>query len=70
MRQALLLPFYHMDVRYSSAQNTILQKVFEEGIELHVEHPGCQVKAVVGFLPRPQFMQNLWPIQVARHGYE
>jgi hypothetical protein len=48
-----------MDVRHHSAQNTILQKVFEEGIELHVEHPGCQVKAVVGFLPRPKLMQNL-----------
>jgi hypothetical protein len=59
-----------MDVRHRSAQNTILQKVFEEGIELHVEHPGCQVKAVVGFLPTPQLMQNLWPIWVARHGYE
>jgi hypothetical protein len=59
-----------MDVRHHSAQNTILQKVFEEGIELHVEHPGCQVKAVVGFLPRPQLMQNLWLIRVAGHGYE
>ncbi len=45
-----------MDVRQRSAQNTILQKVFEEGIELHVEHPGCQVRAVVDFLPRPQLM--------------
>jgi hypothetical protein len=59
-----------MDVHHRSAQNTILQKVFEEGIELHVEHPGCQVKAAAGFLPRPQLMQNLWLVWVARHGYE
>jgi hypothetical protein len=53
VRQAPLLPFYHMDVYHHSAQNTILQKVFEEGIELHVEHLGCQVRAVISFLPRP-----------------
>jgi hypothetical protein len=59
-----------MDVRHHSAQNTILQKVFEEGIELHVEHPGCQIKAIVGFLPTPQLVQNLWLIWVTHHGYE
>ncbi len=59
-----------MDVRHRNAQNTILQKVFEEGIQLHVEHPRCQVRAVVGFLLRPQLMQNLWAIWVAHHGYE
>jgi hypothetical protein len=42
-----------MDVFHRSAQNTILQKVLEEGIELHVEHPGCQVRAAAGFLPKP-----------------
>jgi hypothetical protein len=64
------MPFFHMDVRHHIAQNTILQKVFEEGIELHVEHPRCQVWAVIGFLPTPQLVQNLWPIYVAHHGYE
>ncbi len=59
-----------MDVRHRSAQNTILQKVFQEGIELHAEHLGCQVRVVIGFLPTPQLMQNLWLIWVARHGYE
>jgi hypothetical protein len=59
-----------MDVHHCNAQNTILQKVFEEGIKLHVEHAGCQVRAVIGFLPKPQLMQNLWSIWVARHGYE
>jgi hypothetical protein len=59
-----------MDVCHRGAQNTILQKVFEEGIEFHVEHLGCQVKAIIGFLPMPQLMQNLWPIWVACHGYE
>ncbi len=59
-----------MDVRHRSAQNTILQKVFEEGIKLHVKHPGCQVRTATGFLPRPQLMQNLWPIWVACHVYE
>jgi hypothetical protein len=59
-----------MDVRHHITQNTILQKVFEEGIELHVEHLGCQVRAVIGFLPRPQLMQNLLPIWVTHHGYE
>jgi len=48
-----------MDVHHRSAQNTILQKVFEEDMELHVEHPGCQVRAIVGFFPKLQLMQNL-----------
>lgn len=70
MREAALLKFNNMDVRHHPAQNAVLEKELQQGLQFQAEDTAHQIRAVLGALPWQQSCHNLRPVGVAGDGQE